>query len=110
MSATSTMLALLVGHTLCDYPLQGSFLAAAKNHRNPIQGINPIWCLLCHSAIHGGMVAFVTGSMWAGGFEFLTHAIIDYAKCDGRIGFMADQWLHVACKVLIVLALAGGAA
>jgi hypothetical protein len=31
---------LLVDHALADYPLQGDFLARAKNHTAPIPGIS----------------------------------------------------------------------
>jgi len=31
----SRILLLFAGHALCDYPLQGNFLAKGKNHRNP---------------------------------------------------------------------------
>jgi hypothetical protein len=32
-------LLLLVVHALCDYPLQGGFLARGKNEINPIPGV-----------------------------------------------------------------------
>lgn len=100
---------LLVGHALCDYPLQGDFLAKAKNHR--IRGFSdcPWWiALAAHSTIHAGAVAFVTGSGWLGIAEFCAHCAIDYGKSDRLLGFKADQALHVACKVLWLLALWAG--
>src|SRR5574341_1932246 len=91
---------LIVGHAVCDYPLQGDFLAKGKNHRNPIPGV-PWWqCLLAHSVIHGGMVGLITGSVWLGLAEFLFHALIDFGKSHGAYGFSVDQWLHLGCKVL----------
>jgi hypothetical protein len=27
------------------------------------------------------------------------HAAIDHLKCEGRLSFHQDQWLHVACKL-----------
>ena len=47
---------LLCGHALCDYPLQGDFLARGKNHTDPIPGIPWVHCLVAHALIHGGMV------------------------------------------------------
>lgn len=90
---------LLVGHALADYPLQGDFLAKAKNGLAPIAGV-PWWqALSAHALIHAGFVAAITGSIWLGLAEFSAHWWIDNAKCRGRIGFNVDQLLHVACKV-----------
>jgi hypothetical protein len=116
---------LLVGHCLADYPLQGSFLAAAK--RRGSVGSTP-WqiALFAHSMIHAGFVAWFTGSVMLGLAELALHTLIDFAKCEGwlngayqysaeakargeRTAFWIDQWLHVACKLLWV-ALLGGAA
>jgi len=97
---------LLVGHGLMDYPLQGDFLARAKNHRAPIPGVPWMHGLFWHALLHGGAVAFVTQSVAFGLSETVAHMVIDYLKCDGRFGgrperaFHIDQALHVACKVL----------
>ena len=93
------LLRLLAGHALCDYPLQGDFLARGKNHKSPILGVPWYQCLLAHAAIQGGMVAFVTSSASLGIAEFCAHLVIDYGKSDGWYGFNVDQILHVACKV-----------
>lgn len=90
---------LLVGHALADYPAQGTFLARAKNHRNPIAGISPTICLIAHCLIQAGMVAYVTGRIWLGVAEFIAHGIIDWLKCDERITFTQDQTMHVLCKI-----------
>lgn len=93
-----TVLKLLVAHALCDFPLQGDFLARGKNHKDPaFAGIWPI-ALAAHAAIHGGAVAFVTGIPALGICEAAMHARIDYAKCSGRISFEFDQAAHVLCK------------
>jgi hypothetical protein len=90
---------LIVSHAVCDYPLQGDFLARGKNHKNPIPGI-PWWhCLLAHALIHGGGVALATGSVPLGIAEVVIHCAIDYGKCDGRYGMHVDQALHIICKV-----------
>lgn len=99
MGAAMMLFLLLAGHALCDYPLQGDFLAKAKNRANPISGV-PWWHgLFPHALIHGGMVAIVTGIWWLGVAEFVIHAATDDAKCTGKIGFDADQAIHVGCKL-----------
>ena len=95
------ILALLIaGHALADYPPQGDFLSKAKNHMQPIVGAPWYQALLAHSAIHGGMVGLITGSIWLGLAEFVVHNLIDYAKCDGKLTFNQDQILHVVCKLV----------
>lgn len=90
---------LLVGHALADYPLQGDFLSKAKNRMNPIPGV-PWWqALAAHSLIHGGFVAYLTGSVWLGIAEIAAHFVIDDLKCRGRISFNMDQAAHLVCKV-----------
>jgi hypothetical protein len=93
------LLLLLAGHAVCDYPLQGDFLARGKNHMDPIPGI-PWWqCLAAHSMIHAGMVTLLTD--WHFGvMEFALHFLIDHNKCRGKFGFNTDQALHVGCKLL----------
>lgn len=98
MSTTALFLKLLLAHYLLDYPLQGDFLAKAKNHRAPIPGVSWLHALIAHSAIQGGGVWYVTGSVWLGAAEFVMHAAIDWLKSDERIDFSTDQWLHIGCK------------
>jgi hypothetical protein len=94
-----TLFWLMVGHSLCDYPLQGEYLAAAK--RKNSGHATPWWiALTAHSFIHAGMVALVTGSILLGVCELVAHWSIDYMKCDGRFGFTTDQAFHVVCKIL----------
>jgi hypothetical protein len=98
---------LLVSHAVCDYPLQGDFLAKAKNHCAPLPGV-PWWiALAAHSLIHAGGVALVTNSVTLGIGEFLCHFWIDVCKSQGWFGLKIDQALHVACKVGWVLAMWG---
>jgi len=99
-------LLLLFGHALADYPLQGDFLAKAKNRTAPIPGF-PWWHALgAHSVIHGGFVGVITGNWWLGLAEVVAHFLIDDAKCRGRIGINTDQALHVAFKALWVFIVA----
>lgn len=94
------LLLLLAGHALCDYPLQGDFLAKGKNHKLPFPCM-PAWqILLAHCLIHCGMVLLVTGSVWLALAELLIHYATDYAKCDGRISFNQDQAIHYTCKFI----------
>lgn len=91
--------ALLVGHALADYPLQGDFLARAKNRTAPIPGV-PWWQALgAHALIHAGAVGFITGLWWLGAIELVAHGVIDDAKCKGRLSFNQDQALHALCKL-----------
>jgi hypothetical protein len=128
------LLLLCAGHAVCDYPLQGDFLARAKNHRAqqcscgktvvrlrkcPAEFwacgpevcsdghwhkgivVMPWWqALFAHAAIHAGMVLLITGSLWIALAELACHMVIDWLKCDGRIGFSTDQALHYAFKIL----------
>lgn len=98
---------MVVGHALADYPLQGDFLAKAKNHTAPIPGVPFYQALGAHSAIHAGFVGLITGSIWLALAEFVIHNATDYAKCDGRISYNQDQAIHIGCKaVWAVLAVA----
>lgn len=92
---------LLVGHALCDYPLQGDWLSRAKNPALSLVPGESIWigALSCHAMIHAGAVALVTQSLFLGALEFVAHFVIDLAKCGGRLSYNADQTLHVLCKL-----------
>jgi hypothetical protein len=104
------LLQLLALHALCDYPLQGDFMARAKNHRNPVPGVPWFMVLVSHALIHAGAVSLVLPWQFAV-TEFFAHFCIDYAKNQGwlgpgplidphgEVGFRGDQVLHVACKV-----------
>jgi hypothetical protein len=94
------LLMLCAGHALCDYPLQGDFLAKGKNKFAPIPGM-PYWqLLLAHSLIHAGMVLLVTGSVALALLELGIHFLTDYAKCAGWIDFNEDQAIHYGCKLV----------
>ena len=107
MSALPMFAALIAAHAVCDYPLQGDFLAKAKNRLAPIPGV-PWWQALgAHAAIHGGAVGLTTGVWWLGLLEFAAHFVIDDLKCSGRLGagekaFNLDQIGHLICKVVWV--------
>ena len=97
------LIALIAGHALADYPLQGDFLSKAKNRSAPIPGV-PYWQAMgAHVIIHGAIVAFVTGIWWLFFAEAAIHWLTDDAKCTGKISYNQDQAIHLACKVLWLL-------
>lgn len=98
---------LLVGHCLADYPLQGDFLARAKNHRDPLPGIPWQICLAAHALIHAGAVVHFVDNIWIGAAEFVAHCIIDWLKSEKITTFAVDQFLHVICKVAWVWLILG---
>ncbi len=112
MGPWALLFALIIGHALADYPLQGKFLAIRKNrHIKPLEyGADvpsAIWvyCLSAHSLVHAGAVWVVTGSPLFGFIEFLVHWAIDFAKCEKWTNFHTDQGLHLLSKLIYVAAL-----
>lgn len=99
MDPALMLIALLTAHALADYPLQGDFLAKAKNRTAPIPGVPWQQALGAHVVIHGGLVALITGIWWLFFAEAAIHWLTDDAKCRGRIGFNTDQTIHIGCKV-----------
>lgn len=98
---------LIAAHCVCDYPLQGEFLAQAKN-RNTVIG-KAFWkhALFAHSMIHGTAVLVLTGSLALAVVEVVAHAVIDWFKCEGRITLNTDQAAHIACKFIYACIVAG---
>ncbi|EIZ83707.1 hypothetical protein WYO_3720 [Methylobacterium sp. GXF4] len=96
------LLWMLIGHAVADYPLQGDWLSKAKNQALNLVPGEAIWpgALLSHAAIHAGAIRLATGSWALAACEFVAHALIDYAKCAGRLSYNVDQVLHVVCKLL----------
>lgn len=103
----TTWFMLLFVHFLADFPLQGDFLAKAKDPRN-----NPfeIWfiALFAHSMIHAGFVFLLTESLGLALLMFVTHYAIDMFKCKGKMGegsmaFAIDQSYHMF--VILVIAI-----
>jgi hypothetical protein len=90
---------LAAGHAFGDFPLQNAFMAEAKNRHSDLGATRWTAVLPAHSLIHGAIVFLVTGSLVLGLAETVAHGAIDFARCEGRLGFGADQILHVACKV-----------
>ncbi len=94
---------LVFAHFLADYPLQGDFLANAKNHVTPIPHVSWKHALFAHSFIHAGFVYLITGNPLLFAGELVSHAIIDYRKTSGELTFEEDQYLHILCKALWAL-------
>ena len=102
---------LLFGHGLADYPLQGDFLARAKNHTSPLPGVPWYQALLWHSVIHAGVVALIVHAVGAAPSvtyfcamcELIAHVFIDAFKCGGITTFNQDQLAHIVCKAWYAL-------
>lgn len=91
---------LLAAHFLFDFPLQGDFLANAKNRHTPVGAIFWPFALPGHALIHGAAVMLLTGSTFLGALEFTAHGITDFLKCENKIGPRTDQAIHIGCKLL----------
>jgi hypothetical protein len=96
--------ALIFWHALADYPLQGDFLAKAKNRKTPVPGIDWRVALFMHSVIHAGGVWLITGHLILGLVELFLHYLIDDAKCRNYITFKEDQSYHLVCKIAFAIA------
>lgn len=110
------LLQLLALHFLCDFPLQGDFLARGKNHNAPLPCVPWQLCLVAHATIHAGAYSMLV--QWeAAAIVGWLHLFIDYAKSEGwfdsqgirmglipgpsRRAFWVDQALHVLVLVLL---------
>ena len=99
---TALFALLAMGHFLGDFGLQSDRMAVEK-----CPGRDPTlpwqWWLTAHAAIHGFLVAVLTGMPLLGLAEWLAHALIDHLKCRGWFGLGPDQGLHLLCKLVWVL-------
>ena len=102
---SETLALLIAAHFVADYPLQGDFLARTK-----AEGPLRVWHLFGHSAIHGGAVLLVTGSLLLFVLETAAHMLIDENKVHGRTTFAQDQALHLICKIIWLGLIAWGIA
>jgi hypothetical protein len=106
-TAGAIFFALVIGHALADYALQGSFLSMAKNRHADVTSLfgaelppRGLWihALTAHSLIHAGAVWLITGSLTLGLVEMVLHWVIDFAKCENWTNLTVDQLLHLVCK------------
>lgn len=102
LSPFEMLFALCVAHSLADYPLQGAFLAEAKDRNTSLGKLYWPYALSSHGLIHGGFVFLLTGSVWLGAAEAVTHSATDWLKCEKKISMLMDQFIHYACKILWV--------
>lgn len=97
---------LLIGHAVADFVLQPAPMARGKNRNNDLRaeyGQNfPSWhyWLGAHALTHAGIVFVITGSALFSLLETLSHALIDFCKCEKYYNFHLDQVLHISFKVL----------
>lgn len=97
---------LIALHFLCDYPLQGEFIARWKNrnqYSKLVIGIPWYHLMTAHSFIHGGAVALATGELSLGIIEVFSHFIIDVLKCERYTDIHVDQTLHIGLKIGYVM-------
>ena len=95
-------------HFVADYPMQGDYMAQAKNKYLPQGKGIWMWVLLAHAMIHGAAVFVSTLMIGIALIEVITHATIDHLKNSGKLGsgskgYMVDQSLHVGLKFLYVV-------
>ena len=94
---------LLFAHFLFDYPLQGDWLARAKNRSDPIPHVPWYQAMFAHTAMHGMAVWIITGIPLLGLAEMAIHWITDDLKLQGELTFNQDQAIHIICKVVWVV-------
>lgn len=90
-------------HALADFPLQGDYIAKQKVRRHADNDSVWIVALTAHCVIHAGGVWLVSGSLALGCVELVLHMLIDIGKGEERFGLVADQMLHLTCKLAYVL-------
>jgi len=107
----SLIFALLIGHAIADFPLQGQFLSTGKvrgdglEKKTGAKWPRNIWIyfLSMHSLMHAGVVWCITEDIRFGLVELFLHWVIDFAKGENVTNFYVDQWLHISCKVAYAL-------
>lgn len=99
--------AFVVAHALCDFPLQGAYLSKQKVRKLADGWAEWFVALSAHCVIHAGAVWLVSGSLLLGVVELVLHGLIDTGKSEDKFGLIADQSLHLICKVGYVVLLLG---
>ena len=93
---------LAMGHFLGDFGLQNDRMAVEKCPGRDVT-LAWQWWLTAHAAIHGFLVAVITGLPLLGLAEWVVHALIDFGKCRGGYNLRVDQVLHLGSKLLWTL-------
>ena len=92
-----------MAHFVCDFALQPDRMAVEK-----VRGMDVTldwrWWLTAHAATHGLAVSLLTGVPLLGLAEWASHALIDWQKGRLMFSLFVDQALHVACKIVWILA------
>lgn len=99
--------ALVAGHFLADFSLQGDTMALEKNPNSTtsLQVAVPwFYWMTAHCLVHAAIVAAVTGSLAFGAIEFVAHFFLDYSKCQRRISIHTDQAGHLITKAIFIWA------
>lgn len=106
MELLTLFFTLLIGHAIADFVLQPGPMTHGKNRHNTLQTeygpAFPPWYywLSAHALTHAGFVLLITGSALYALIEALSHALIDFGKCESCYNFHVDQVLHVGLKLL----------
>lgn len=98
-SGINLLLTLVMGHFLGDYAFQSDRMAVEKCAGRDVT-LSWKWWLCAHAAIHGFLVAVITGLPFLGLAEWIIHSFIDVGKCRGFYRMRMDQGLHLLCKVV----------
>ena len=102
---------LAVGHVVSDFFLQTEFMAHAKCpgcEEPECEAVDrtkcgPWWLWMgAHGMLNGWVTSLVLGVWWVGPIEAAHHALIDWGKCMGHVGFWADQAHHAYMKLLLL--------
>ncbi|MEB3199199.1 MAG: DUF3307 domain-containing protein [Synechococcaceae cyanobacterium] len=101
LPAFNLLVLLCMGHLIADFGLQGDRMAREKCPGHDIT-LWWGWWLSSHAAMHGLLVALLTGLPLLGLAEWVVHAVIDLAKCRRMFSLTIDQVLHLVCKLLWV--------
>ncbi len=100
--------AFAIAHALADFPLQGEYLARMKVRSQAGNFQEWIVALTAHSLIQAGGVWVISGSAFLAAIELCLHWLIDLGKGEGKFGYLADQLLHLACKLAYVIVIVTG--
>ncbi len=100
--------AFVVIHALADFPLQGDYIAKQKTRSQADNNSTWIIALTAHCVIHAGGVWLVSGSLAFGFAELVLHSLIDIGKGEEKFGLVADQMMHVSCKLAYALLITYG--
>ncbi|MFM7674733.1 MAG: DUF3307 domain-containing protein [Synechococcus sp.] len=101
-------LMLSMGHFVGDFAMQSDRMAVEKCPGCEVV-LSWRWWLTAHAAIHGFLVAWLTGIPLLGLAEWGIHILIDLGKCRGFYRLTTDQGLHILCKsIWAVLAITLG--